>query len=67
MVIAECKIVVVGRIVETVCVTDWHLAIICGFPPIPVTVVARTGALKTVGAVLIWEPLDELVASQAVP
>lgn len=69
IVIAECRIAVVGRIVDTVWVTGCDLATNCGFPvaPSPVTVAPLTGELRTVGAPFIWEPFDELVVSQAVP
>lgn len=63
---------VVGRIVDTVCVTGCDLATSCGFTvaavfPRPVTVAPLTGELRTVGAPLIWEPFEEFVVSQAVP
>lgn len=59
IVIAFCKIAP-DLIVETVwgCV----LPIICGFP---VTLAPLTGELNTVGAPLIWDPL-ELFVSHAV-
>lgn len=69
--IAECKIAVVGRIVETDCVTTGceDLATNCGLtvpePVKPVTVAPRTGELNTVGAPLICPPFVEFVVNHA--